>query len=239
MRHAIFCSPLPNIHATLFAARQVAAQAGDEMLVEEGALRTLNLLTPLLQQQDISPTLFKPLSELHRCLAAVQDTAASSIAGHKQQRQQAARALAAASFWKLRTLQPVGAVLACGSAAVAAHGVIGLELKPSAALAALDGALLRVLSGSSQAAAGPADGAAQDSSPSKAAAAGKAGAKKHVAGHKGGQKAAVSTSAAGPSSASVAFGAGAEQAKELVALQELLLWHPQGAAWAAGLHASR
>lgn len=211
------------------------------MLVEEGALRTFNLLTPLLQQQDTSPMLFQPLSELHRCLAAVQDTAADSIAGHKQQRQQAARALAAASFWKLRMLQPVGPVLACGSAAVAAHGVIGLGLKPSAALAALDGALLRVLSGSSQLAAGvPAADAAQDSSaPKAAAAAGKAGAKKHPAGHKGGKKAAASTDAPGPSTATGLVGAGAEQAEELVALQELLLWHPQGAAWAADLHASR
>jgi hypothetical protein len=30
-----------------------------------------------------------------------------------------------------------------------------------------------------------------------------------------------------------------ERAQELSALHELLLWHPQGTAWAADLHASR
>jgi hypothetical protein len=225
---------------------QVAAQAGNEMLVEEGALRTFNLLTPLLQQQDVSPALFQPLSELHSCLAAVKDTAPGSITGHKQQRQQAAQALAAASVWTLRILQPVGPVLASGSAAVAAHSVMGLQLKPSAALAALDGALLRVLAGSSQLAAGTAGAGAAaalqgSSSPAKG---GKAAGKKHQAGHKGGAQKAAAAAAGRPTTPGLSAGAagaaaGADQAKELAALQELLLWHPQGPAWAADLHATR
>lgn len=211
---------------------QVAAQAGDEMLVEEGALRTFNVLRPLLQQQDISLTLFQPLSELHSLLAAVRDTAPSSVSGHKQQRQQAAQALAAAGFWKLQLLEPVGPDLACGSAAIAAHGVVGLQLKPSAALNALDGALLRVLAGNVPAA----SPASQDGSSSPAKAGGKAGGKKQ-AGHKGGKKTESISDASASTSAVV--GASADQAQELAALQELLLWHPRGALRAADLHASR
>lgn len=221
---------------------QVAAQAGDEMLVEEGALRTFNLLTPLLQQQDVSPALFQPLSELHSCLATVKDAGPGSITGHKQQRQQAAQALAAASFWTLRILQPVGPVLASGSAAVAAHSVMGLQLKQSTAFAALDGALLRVLAGSSQLAAGAAAAATAAQGTSSPVKGGKAVGKKHQAGHKGGaQKAAAAGRPAAPGLSAGAAGAaaGADQAKELAALQELLLWHPQGPAWAADLHATR
>jgi hypothetical protein len=210
---------------------QVAAQAGDEMLVEEGALRTFNLLLPLLQQQDISPTLFQPLSELHSILAAVQDTAPSSVSGHTQQRQQAAQALATAGFCKLRLLEPVGPDLACGSAAIAAHGVLGLQLKPSAALEALDGALLRVLENKFAAA-----HVSQEGSSASTKAGGKAGSKKQ-AGHKGGKKTEGIPEASASVSAVVGVSAG--QAHELAALQELLLWHPRGAFWAAELHASR
>jgi hypothetical protein len=211
---------------------QVAAQAGDEMLVEEGALRTFNLLLPLLQQQDISPTLFQPLSELHSILAAVQDTAPSSVSGDTQQRQQAAQALATAGFWKLQLLEPVGPDLACGSAAIAAHGVLGLQLKPSAALKALDGALLRVLAKNKSAAAH----VCQEGSSASTKAGGKAGSKKQ-AGHKGGKKTEGIPEASASVSAVVGVSAG--QAHELAALQELLLWHPRGAFWAAELHASR
>lgn len=212
---------------------QVAAKADDEMLVQEGALRTFNLLSPLLQQQDISPTLFQPLSELHSLVAAVKDTAPSSVSGHKQQRQQAAQALATAGYWKLRLLEPVGPGFLCGSAAVAAHGVIGLQLKPSAALNALDGALLRVLAGALPAAASVAP--ETSSAPAKA---GKGG--KKQTGHKTGRKTdSIPEGSAVSAAPQVPVGEGAEQAQELAALQELLLWHPQGALWAADLHASR
>jgi hypothetical protein len=207
----------------------VAAHAGDEVLVEEGALRTFNLLRPLLQQQDVSPALFQPLSELHTLLAAVRDTAPHSVSGHKQQRQQAAQALATAGFWKLRLLEPVGPSLACGSAAVAAHGVLGVQLKPSAALSALDGALLQVLSGR---VAGASTAAHDASSPP--AKAGKAGGKK--AGGKAGKKVDRIPEAAASSGPAVGE---SEQAEELADLQEMLLWHPRGALWAADLHASR
>lgn len=198
--------------------------------MEEGALRTFNLLRPLLQQQDVSPALFQPLSELHTLLAAVRDKAPESLSGHKQQRQQAAQALAAAGFWKLRLLGPVGPSLGCGSAAVAAHGVIGLHLRPGAALSALDGALLHVLSGHVCGA----SNAAHDASRPPAQA-GKAGGRKQAGNKVGKQVDRIPEAAA----SSVPAGEGSEQAEELAALQELLLWHPHGALWAADLHTSR
>lgn len=198
--------------------------------MEEGALRSFNLLRPLLQQQDVSPALLQPLSELHTLLAAVRDTAPDSVSGHKQQRQQAAQALATAGFWKLRLLGPVGPSLACGSAAVAAHGVIGLHLKPGAAFDPLEGALLHVLSGHVCGATTAAHGAS--SPPAKG---GKAGGKKQ-AGNKSGKKVDRIPEAAASSGPA---GEGSEQAEELAALQELLLWHPHGALWAADLHTSR
>jgi hypothetical protein len=111
--------------------------------------------------------------------------------------------------------------------------VVGLQLKPSAALNALDGALLRVLAGNVSAAA-PA--VQEGSSSSAAKAGGKAGGKKQ-AGHKGGKKTESIPEAS--ASVSAVVGASADQAHELAALQDLLLWHPRGALWAADLHASR
>lgn len=209
---------------------QVAATADDEMLIEEGALRAYNLLVPLLQQRDISPMLLRPLSDLHTLLVAVKDAAPSSITGHKQQRQQAAQATAAACFWKLRLLAPVRPDLVVGSAAVSTYGILGLhQTSSSAAVTALDAALVRALGGSSSPAAAPV--ASDSTSTTKQT---KAGSKKQPAGQKAGHKAAseaASTASAAP--------AAHEQAQELVALQELLLWHPSGRLWAAELCASR
>jgi uncharacterized membrane protein (DUF2068 family) len=214
-------------------AMQVAAQAGDEMLVEEGAVRVFNLLMPLLQQQDISPALFQPLAMLHKTLAAVKDTAPSSIAGHRQQRQAAAQVLAASGLWKLWLLQPVTPGLACGSTAVAAHGVLGLKLQPASAVNALEGGLLSALSNGG--AAVPAAAVQEPSSPPKAGKGG-AGGKKGQAGHKGGHKGGGAEAGAAAPLVRAPVG---EQAQELSALHEVLLWHPEGVSWAADLHASR
>jgi hypothetical protein len=220
-------------------AMQVAAQAGDEMLVEEGAVRVFNLLQPLLQQQDISPALFQPLEKLHSTMAAVRDTASDSICGHRQQRQAAAQVLATSGLWKLWLLQPVTPGLASGSAAVAAHGVLGLKLQPASAMNALEGALLSALSNGGAAASGAAVPAAAvqetSSSPAKAGKGG-AGAKKAQAGHKGTHKGAGADAGAAAPLVRVPVG---EQSQELSALHELLLWHPQGTPWTADLHASR
>lgn len=203
--------------------------------MEEGALRVFNLLRPLLQRHDVSPALFLPLSELHTLLAAVRDTGADTIAGHKQQRQSAAQALAAAAFWKLRLLEPVFSDLAAGAASIAAHGVLGLQLQPSQALTALDGALLRALAGSSTGLGSSAAPTMDATSLSSTA--------KHGKGKKQPTKPAHKAVAADASAAAAApvqgSGRAAEQAQELVALQELLLWHPSGLLWAADLHARR
>jgi len=211
---------------------QVAATADDEMLIEEGALRAYNLLVPLLQQRDVSPMLLKPLSDLHALLVAVKDAAPSSITGHKQQRQQAAQATAAVCFWKLRLLAPVRPDLVVGSAAVSTYGILGLhQTSPAAAVTALDAALVRALAGSSSPASAPV--VADSASATKQT---KAASKKQPAGQKAGRKAAPEATA---SAAPAAVLDGHEQAEELVALQELLLWHPNRRLWAAELCASR
>lgn len=212
----------------------MAALAGDEMLVEEGAIRAYRLLAPLLQQQDVSTLLFQPLSELHSLLAAITDTTPSSITGHKQQRQRTAQVLAAASCWRLRLLDPVHARLTCGSFAVASNGVVGLRLKPSAALTALDGALLRALGGTAARTLSVAKDS-QDSSPTRPT---KGGSKKQLQTGKKQKVAAAAAAASETQTCDLESGA-LDQAAELVVLQELLLWHPSGPIWAAELFEHR
>lgn len=61
----------------------MAAVVGDELLVEEGALRAYNLLTPLLASKDTSPLLHQALSAAHLALSGVKDMMSIDLTGMK------------------------------------------------------------------------------------------------------------------------------------------------------------
>jgi hypothetical protein len=229
---------------------------GDEMLVEEGAIRAYNLLAPFFQQQDISPLLHQALSTLHLALTAVKDAAPASLEGHSQQRIMAARASAAVSYWLLQLSAPLSPVLAAGAAAGAAGGVTGKQLQPAGVFARLDHALLNALSrqavGDSQAAAtqqmGEAPRRTTRQSGTGAAVAATAGAKAVKGASKQAKADAEAAAAAAAAAAAVAAepelppeeaAAAAEQLVELTAAQDLVLLHPDGAAWASPSIAAR
>ncbi|KAF6254573.1 hypothetical protein COO60DRAFT_303334 [Scenedesmus sp. NREL 46B-D3] len=225
----------------LLGAMQAAAVIGDEMLVEEGALRAYNLLAPLLQQQDISPLLHQALSTLHLTLAEVKDTAQGSLEGHTQQRMAAARASAAVSHWLMRLSAPISPVLAAGAVAGSAGVMSNKQLQPAGTFARLEHALLTALScqapAESAAAGEPASRCTGQivtgTAPPPAARPPKGASKQAKAEAEAAAVATAAAAAADPEVSPDEAAAAAEQLVEMTAAHDLVLLHPDGAAWAS------
>lgn len=208
---------------------QIGGVIGDEMLVEEGAVRAYNLLQPLLQQRDITPLMQQALSSIHMALTAVKDVAPSSIKGHSEQRKTGARATAAVSYWLMRLSAPFHPDLTAGAVAGAVGGVQGKALQPAAAFARLDCALLKAL-GPPSAPEGQAPEVAVTASGKLTARASGVGTAAKAS--KGGkqQLAAVAVTAGAAVAGTVVLSADTGSI-EMTAAQDLALLHPDSAAW--------
>ncbi|MEW5312856.1 MAG: hypothetical protein WDW38_004457 [Sanguina aurantia] len=93
---------------TLLIAMQLSALLPDEMLIEEGALRSYNMLGPLLALPSKSPLLHKALASIAITLQEVTHLAAVSLQGQEHQRSLAARVGSAACYGLMVGLPPGG-----------------------------------------------------------------------------------------------------------------------------------
>jgi hypothetical protein len=93
----------PHACPTCMPHMQMALVIGDELLLEEGAVRVHRLMIPLLVHGvSIRKLLHRVLSELHALLAAASGRAALGVLGAEALHMAAARAAAASAQWLLQ-----------------------------------------------------------------------------------------------------------------------------------------